>query len=584
MMPTSRRWPASGVAGAAWWVSRVLVIPLTLCCSAFGLPAPLCASIQDDADRRMAELEQAVQPTPDLEPSAAATVAPPPASGTAPAEVTNITLVPTQIRSIPVDNMTRVVIGGPEVVDVHVASANEVLLQAKAPGTTDLMIWDQQGQHVWSVEVQDPTREAVDAQLRAIVGELNLSQVTVQREGDKLFLVGEVDQPEDADRLEQMISAFEKVTNLVKVATPPPPPAPPLPSIKLTVQLIEMTRDDTDKLGVDWADKLTFTETTFGALTPQDVSLHERIDEAFRFGSLSRTGLNPVLNMLISNGKARILAEPKLVAASGKSAEATMGVEIPIITTTSVSSGTVSQNIEFKQTGVELKFMPTLLSNGESIQTQIDARVSSIDNSVAITVNGIVVPGFRIRQTKTEIVTGTGESVLISGLLQDEEKRNLSQVPGVGSIPVLGTLFRSTQFIRGKTELIVVVTPELMSQGEASEDRTVVLEQALSSAEGAGSANDPTLRYALQVQDRIAKSLRYPQREKERGISGQVKLRLHLFRDGTLEKATVVEPSGVEVLDAAALKAAEGQSPYPPFPADLFRQDLWLELPVIFQS
>jgi pilus assembly protein CpaC len=496
-----------------------------------------------------------------------------------------------EIRNIAVDGVTRVAIGDPSIVDVTVMSVNDLLLQAKAVGSTNLILWDRQGQSVSSVEVVDRTPEAVTDQLRQMIGELGLPNVQVTRKDSKIFLTGEVARQEDVQRLDDMLAAFEgRVTNLVSIPVVPIPPAGLPPSVRLTVQLIEITRDATDKLGVDWKDSLTFTETTFGALGPQGVSQVARLGEAFRLGALSRTGLDPILNLLVSTGKARVLAEPKLVAASGKSATTTIGVQVPVITATSVSAGTVTQNIEFKQTGVELRFQPTVLGDERSIQLVIDAKVSSIDKANAITVSGIVVPGFRVRQTQTEIITDSGQTVLIAGLIQDEEKKNFNQLPGVGNIPVLGYLFRSKEFVHGQTELIIMVTPELEEAIPAevppettAEHRTAVLDQAMTFAEIAESVDEPTLRYALRIQQWLAQGIRYPRRESELGISGRVKLRLHVRRDGTLGQALVAEPSGIEAFDLEALKAAERQSPYPPFPPELIQQDLWLELPVLFR-
>ncbi|MBI3321562.1 MAG: pilus assembly protein N-terminal domain-containing protein, partial [Candidatus Omnitrophica bacterium] len=262
-----------------------------------------------------------------------------------------IFMEPGAIQSLAVDGLTRVAIGDPKVVDVTVVSASELLLQAKAVGVTTLLLWDRRGQLTSAVEVIDRTPEAVTAQLRQVLNELNFSDIQVTREGDKIFLGGQVPTKEDLDRLKEILAAYEgMVTNLV--TTPPVPPAPFVApqSVKLTVQLVEMTRDGTEKLGVDWADKLTFTETTFGVLGPSGVSQVARLGEAFRLGALSRTGLNPVLNMLVSKGKARILAEPKLVAASGKEASTFLGVEVPIITATSFGTTTssVSASIEFR--------------------------------------------------------------------------------------------------------------------------------------------------------------------------------------------------------------------------------------------
>jgi len=114
-------------------------------------------------------------------------------------------------------------------------------------------------------------------------------------------------------------------------------------------------------------------------------------------------------------------------------------------------------------------------------------------------------------------------------------------------------------------------------------DRRIALDQALAVAEVTASVDDPRLRYALIIQERIGKSLRYPKREQDLGLDGTVKLRLHLFSDGTLGRVMVSQPSGIEALDMEALKAAEIQSPYPGFPSELIEKELWLEVPIIFR-
>ena len=498
-----------------------------------------------------------------------------------------ITLVPGEIRSVKVpDTITRIAVGNPDVVDVTILSSTEFLLQAKAAGTTNLLLWDAQGQHASQLEVADKT---IEEQIARLLIQMNLPGIALKREHNKLFLLGELERAEDAARLQQMLGAYgTQVTNLVTVVPPPPPPPPPPgQSVTLTIQIIEMTRSSTDEFGVNWVSSLNnmaVTETPFTALGPAGVSQVARIGEAFRLGAFTRGALQTTLKLLVEQGKARILAEPKLVAGSGKEASAILGVEVPVVTATSVSAGVVTQNVEFKNTGVEMKFTPTILEDGHSIQLAIKSKVSSIDDSVALTTTGgAKVPGFRVRSSETQIVTEAGQSIMIAGLLQEDERKSLSQVPGVGSIPVFGNLFRSTKFTTGLTELVILVTPEMLEGEAETADRTFALEQALSRAEIAGSVKDPTLQYVLQVQDRIAKSLRYPQREKELGMSGRVKLRLHLFRDGTLGRAMIAESSGIDSFDAEALKASENQAPYPAFPSELIQQELWLEVPVIFR-
>jgi len=510
-----------------------------------------------------------------------------------------LTLEPGEIESVAVDEVQRVAIGNPDVADLSVVSGHELLLQAKTAGSTNLMVWDRAGQHSYNIEVVDRAPEAIAEQLRQLIPQLSLPGISVHREHNKLFLTGVVGRQEDLDRVEQMLSAFkDQVTNLVAVSPSAKPVQGPPASVKLTVQLIEMSRDGTDKFGVDWSDSMTFTETVFPAAAVAGPSLWQRAQDAFRIGAISRTGtgggLSAVLNFLVSNGKARILAEPKLVASSGKEATAFLGVEVPIITTTNLTSAGTSQSIEFKNTGVELKFSPKVLEGDAAnppIQLGISAKVASIDKSVGITIGGVLVPGFRTRKTDTEIVTRSGESVFISGLLQDEEKKNLSQVPALGSIPVLGSLFRSTEFTTGRTELVVIVTPDLLDGVEASRsgstaailDRALEREERLVSSVPPASLQEPSLRYALQIQDRIAKSLRFPSQEQALGMSGRVMLKLHLLRDGTLGEALVAESSGIDSFDQEAVKTAENQAPYPSFPPDIAQSDLWIKVPVLFR-
>ena len=129
-----------------------------------------------------------------------------------------ISLEPGEIRTLMVDNLTRVALGDPKVADITLVSSNEALLQAKAPGLTNLILWDAQGKHLWDIEVVDHKPEALEAQLRNLVLELGLAGVAVKRENDKVFLTGEVSTQGDLDRLEQMLSAYKgQVTNLASV-------------------------------------------------------------------------------------------------------------------------------------------------------------------------------------------------------------------------------------------------------------------------------------------------------------------------------------------------------------------------------
>jgi pilus assembly protein CpaC len=530
--------------------------------------------------------------------------APPPAlaaTGTEPAEAFSpseifstaapgepLELTVGEIRPIPVSGLTRVAIADPAVLDVSVVSSKEVLLQAKKAGATNFIIWDQAGQRAARVEVTDAKTARAEAELKRVLATLGFDRVQVTREQDKLFVTGEVPTSEDLDKLRQVLGSFEGVTNLVVFPPAPPEIEPLAPLVKLGVQVIEISHSDLEKLGIDWSEGFTVREPGDTFPTTADTAR----EALLKWGDpVNRTTLAAAINALVEKEKARILSEPKLVTASGKEAESFVGVEVPILSAAEFGAGTatVTASIDFRQTGVRLKMTPTVHEDaqGQRITTTMEAEVSDIDKSVGLSVpvgsQTILVPGFTSRKARTEVTSRSGETIVIAGLLTYEDSNSLTQVPGLGSIPVFGRLFRSPVEEQDQREVVIAVTPELVSDETQLADRGLALERALAVAEVTASVEDPRLRYALTVQDRIAKALRYPQREKELNLDGTVKLKLHLFADGTLGRTSVSSSSGLEALDAEALKAAESQAPYPPFPSTLSERELWLEIPVIFR-
>ncbi len=496
-----------------------------------------------------------------------------------------IILEPGQIYNLSTEKLRRIAIGNPLVADLTVVSSSEVLVKAKAAGTTNIIVWDQRGTRTWTIQVIDRTPEALEGQLHQLLTDLHIPGVSVKREANKVFLVGEATKQEDLDRLEQMLTSFKGVTNLVSLHEEPAAPTPPPGLVKLAVQVLEISRSDLDKLGVKWSDSVAFTEPSETDKTLYDALTH--------FGtSLTRSSFSATLNALIQKNRARILSEPKLVTTSGKEASSFIGLDVPIITATSFGTvtATVSASIEFRKTGVLLKMTPTIvkLKDGRKITTVIEAELSDIDDSVALQVpvgaQTVTVHGFKVRKANTEFTTASGESIVIAGLLEAQSSEVVTQVPALGNVPVLGRLFRTPESKSSQREIVIVVTPELIAdEEEAPAERQTAMEHALAVMEVTPTVQDPTLRYALQIQDRIAKAIHYPSQEQEQGVSAAAKLRVQVFRDGTLGQAVISKSSGIQSFDSEVLKAAWAQSPYPPFPAELRQKDLWLELPILFR-
>jgi pilus assembly protein CpaC len=163
-----------------------------------------------------------------------------------------------------------------------------------------------------------------------------------------------------------------------------------------------------------------------------------------------------MLSLLESNGLAKTLAEPTLVTLSGQQARFLAGGELPI-----PLGGSFGQvQVEWKKFGILLDFTPTVIA-ADTIHLDMKAEVSDIDTSLAITVGGTTIPGLTSRQSETTVRLGDGQSFAIAGLLSDRVRSQIEKVPLLGSIPILGSLFRSTQYRRDETELLVVVTARL---------------------------------------------------------------------------------------------------------------------------
>ena len=180
--------------------------------------------------------------------------------------------------------------------------------------------------------------------------------------------------------------------------------------------------------------------------------------------NLVNNGTNTIdvlVTALESKGLVRRLAEPDLVALSGDTASFLAGGEIPVPSVQSTVGTTPTISVEYKPFGVQLTFMPTVLANGV-INLRLTPSVSQLDFNNAVTVSGFLIPALTKREARTTIELRDGQSFAIAGLLQNEGLRNISQVPWLGSVPVLGALFRSTSYQQNETDLVVIVTPHLV--------------------------------------------------------------------------------------------------------------------------
>ncbi|HAF42363.1 MAG TPA: secretion system protein [Sphingobium sp.] len=367
--------------------------------------------------------------------------------------------------------MSDVVIANPEVVDVHVRSQNQLYLIAKKAGETTVFATAPNGKVLFSGTVRVGNNiTSVDDMLHVAMPDANIA---VNNMNGMVLLTGTIKAPEDAAEAERLTQAFVgkevTVVSRLRMATPL--------QVMLQVKISEVTKDIGHKIGTNFA-------TTDSSVGPgnnvsgmsgggtRSFAEYNREDNFWSFtyptdGSYSLGGVARILGMDIagaldlaeSSGLATVLAQPNLTALSGETASFLAGGEYPY----TVSNGTQGNSIEFKQYGVQLAFTPTVLADGR-ISLRVRPTVSSLDFSINANV-----PALKSRTAETTVELGSGQAFMIAGLLNNEAANNINKVPGLGNLPILGSLFKSRQFQRNETELVIVVTPYLVKPVNASD-------------------------------------------------------------------------------------------------------------------
>jgi len=366
--------------------------------------------------------------------------------------------------------MSDVVIGDPNVVDVHVRSQNQLYLIAKKPGETTVFATATNGKVLFSGTVRVGNNlTSIDDMLRlAMPG----AQVAVNKMNGMVLLTGTIQAPEDAAEAERLTQAFVgkdvTVVSRLRMATPL--------QVMLQVKISEVAKDVGHKIGTNFASIDGSGGRVAGNVGggTRDFATYNREEGFWEFttpanGGYSLGGVARILGMDIagaldlaeSSGLASTLAQPNLTALSGETASFLAGGEYPY----TINNGQQGNSIEFKQYGVQLAFTPTVLADGR-ISLRVRPTVSTLD----FTLNADV-PALKSRTAETTVELGSGQAFMIAGLLNNETSNGINKVPGIGNIPILGSLFRSRQFQRSETELVIVVTPYLVKPMNASDVR-----------------------------------------------------------------------------------------------------------------
>ena len=345
-----------------------------------------------------------------------------------------------------------VIIGNSDIADVMVRSPTQIYLTGRAAGQTNIFLLDRGGRAIRQLEldVALDTQSVREALNQVLPGERD---IRVSAVSDSLYLSGTVKTDAAAGTARALarrfVSADANLVNLLRVSNDQ--------QVLLHVKVVEMQRTVVKELGVGLTNNKTLPLLGTSALTTGTTTGTIGQITTSYFGAATVTGIGSLtanLSLLESQGLIRTLVEPNLTAVSGETATMLAGGEIPI----PVADANGSISVEFKAYGVLLNFTPTVLDPGR-LSLKMSTEVSAIDNNNKTAVSTTIsVPAFNVRRAGSTVELPSGGSIMIAGLLQNDLTGNISGLPGLMDIPVLGALFRSTAFQRNETELVVILS------------------------------------------------------------------------------------------------------------------------------
>jgi pilus assembly protein CpaC len=375
-------------------------------------------------------------------------------------------------KSVIIDSvlpLERVSVGLGDFAEGTVIGPHQLLLNGKAAGATSLIIWQEGGNRRFYDITVTPNRSLADNRVddirREMETELPGQRVDLSLEDQTVFLRGRVKDVTSADRAVAIASTLGKTVNLLYVDVPPPEA-----QILLRVKFASIDRSVSTQLGLNiFSTGATVGGVTTGQYSPPGFSgspptspVAATLSDALNlFFFRSDLNLGATIQALEVKGLLQVLSEPNILAENGVPASFLAGGEFPFPSVSAGTGGTPTVSIQFREYGIRLTFLPTITPRG-TIHMQVAPEVSALDFSNGLEISGFNVPALTTRKIDTQVELNDGQSFAIGGLLDKRVTETFQKIPLIGDIPLLGKLFQSKSVSKTNTELIVIVTPELV--------------------------------------------------------------------------------------------------------------------------
>jgi pilus assembly protein CpaC len=393
-------------------------------------------------------------------------------------------------KSIVIDlprDIKDVLVADPKIANAVVRSAQRAYIIGAAIGQTNIVFFDSAGQQIAAYDIA--VKRDLNGVRAAVKQTLPNSDIQVEGLGDSAILTGTAASPIEAqqagDLVARLVGGPDKIVNSIVVRG--------RDQVMLKVTVAEVSRSIIKQLGVDLSAKLNYGTAVVNfnnanPFTANNAPLVPGNSLATSFGSTP--SVQATLRAMESAGVVRTLAEPNLTAISGESATFISGGEFPIPTgvtcqtTTAGAIGQCVQTVSFKKFGISLNFTPVVLTEGRiSLRVMTEVSEISTDNALQGGAGGTTIPSIKTRRAETTLEIPSGGAMAMAGLIQDQTKQAINGLPGLSQLPVLGSLFRSRDYINSETELMVLVTPYIV--------RAVAQKDLSRPDDGFAAASDP---------------------------------------------------------------------------------------------
>jgi pilus assembly protein CpaC len=360
------------------------------------------------------------------------------------------------------ERLRRVYVSNPGVLDAMTASPSEVVITAKSPGTSSLVLWSNAGSpEIYTVLADVDVAGLQESLANALPGD----HVGVEAQQGRVHLTGVVNSDAAADQAARLAGVYSKDVINSLVVDPRH-----LPQVQLQVRIVEIDRSKLTAFGLNLfgLSGTSIGQGTTEQFSPFTFQNNGSVTQAITSDFLNlfyfniKNGVGATIKDLQTKGILQILAEPNLTTIHGKSARFLAGGQFPYPIVQPGGAGTVpTVTVQFQPYGVKLEFTPYVNSDG-TIRLKVAPEVSTLDYTNEVVIAGYALPALSTRRAETEVELLDGETFGISGILDHRTTDSLSKMPGIGDVPILGQLFRSKSLNSSTMELVVMVTPKIV--------------------------------------------------------------------------------------------------------------------------